>query len=51
LQGDLAISAQGAVSLPAVQRYVDRFLKGDVAPAIEKKQKKGTDLFLNPLLR
>ncbi|WP_063545307.1 hemagglutinin repeat-containing protein [Pseudomonas putida] len=35
LQGDPAISAQGAVSLPAVQRYVDRILKGDVAPAIK----------------
>lgn len=35
LQGDPAISAQGAVSLPAVQRYVDRLLKGDVAPAIK----------------
>ncbi len=35
LQGDTAISAQGAVSLPAVQRYVDRLLNGDVAPAIK----------------
>ncbi|SFW24947.1 filamentous hemagglutinin family N-terminal domain-containing protein [Pseudomonas sp. NFACC19-2] len=35
LQGDPAISAQGAVSLPAVQRYVDRLLKGDIAPAIK----------------
>jgi filamentous hemagglutinin len=35
LQGDPAISAQGAVSLPAVQRYVDRLIKGDVAPAIK----------------
>jgi filamentous hemagglutinin len=35
LQGDPALSAQGGVSLPAVQRYVDRLLKGDVAPAIK----------------
>ncbi|WP_232002927.1 hypothetical protein [Pseudomonas cerasi] len=35
MQGDAAISAQGAVSLPAVQRYVDRLLNGDVAPAIK----------------
>lgn len=35
LQGDTAISAQGAVPLPAVQRYVDRLLSGDVAPAIK----------------
>ncbi|MEC6385131.1 DUF637 domain-containing protein, partial [Pseudomonas aeruginosa] len=35
LQGDRVITAQGAVSLPAVQRYVDRLLKGDVAPAIK----------------
>ncbi len=35
LQGDRVITAQGAVSLPAVQRYVDRLLKGDVVPAIK----------------
>ncbi|RMQ27761.1 Filamentous hemagglutinin, intein-containing [Pseudomonas syringae pv. actinidiae] len=35
LQGDTAISAQGAVSLPAVRRYVDRLLEGDVAPPIK----------------
>ncbi|WP_144656374.1 hemagglutinin repeat-containing protein [Achromobacter dolens] len=35
LQGDPATSAQGSVSLPAVQRYVDRLLKGDIAPAIK----------------
>ncbi|HFQ2175816.1 TPA: DUF637 domain-containing protein, partial [Pseudomonas aeruginosa] len=35
LQGDRVITAQGAVSLPAVQRYVDRLLRGDVAPAIK----------------
>ena len=32
LQGDPATSAQGSVSLPAVQRYVDRLLKSDIAP-------------------
>lgn len=35
LQGDKTISAQDGVSLPAIQRYVDRLLKGDVAPAIK----------------
>ncbi|QQZ42325.1 filamentous hemagglutinin N-terminal domain-containing protein [Pseudomonas sp. SK3(2021)] len=35
LQGDPAISGQKFVSLPAVQRYVDRLLKGDVAPPIK----------------
>lgn len=35
MQGDPATSAQGSVSLPAVQRYVDRLLKGDIAPAIK----------------
>ncbi|WP_123573822.1 hemagglutinin repeat-containing protein [Pseudomonas chlororaphis] len=35
LQGDPAISGQNFVSLPAVQRYVDRLLKGDVAPPIK----------------
>lgn len=35
LQGDLAISGQNFVSLPAIQRYVDRLLKGDVAPPIK----------------
>ncbi|SDI78307.1 hypothetical protein, partial [Pseudomonas panipatensis] len=35
LQGDPNISAQNAVSLPAVQRYVDRLLAGEVAPAIK----------------
>ncbi|WP_152227734.1 DUF637 domain-containing protein [Pseudomonas sp. SCB32] len=35
LQGDKNISAQNAVSLPAVQRYVDRLLAGEVAPAIK----------------
>ncbi|WP_232915293.1 hypothetical protein [Pseudomonas viridiflava] len=34
LQGDPAIIGQNFVSLPAVQRYVDRLLKGDVAPPI-----------------
>ncbi|EOD2820351.1 TPA: hypothetical protein U2K68_003979 [Providencia stuartii] len=28
-------TAQGSVSLPAIQRYVDRLLKGDVAPPIK----------------
>lgn len=35
LQGDFAISGQNFVSLPAIQRYVDRLLKGDVAPPIK----------------
>jgi hypothetical protein len=35
LQGDPAISGQKLVSLPAVQRYVDRLLNGDVAPPIK----------------
>lgn len=35
LQGDPAIGAEGGVSLPAVQRYVDRLLQSDVAPAIK----------------
>ncbi|WP_445656602.1 hemagglutinin repeat-containing protein [Achromobacter sp. NCFB-sbj8-Ac1-l] len=35
LKGDSAISAQDFVSLPAVQRYVDRLLEGDVAPPIK----------------
>ena len=28
-------TAQGAVSLPMVQRYVDRLIKGDIAPPIK----------------
>ncbi|YCH32645.1 hypothetical protein M1D48_17570 [Erwinia sp. D4-22] len=28
-------TVQGTVSLPAIQRYVDRLLKGDVAPPIK----------------
>lgn len=35
LQGDKTISAQDGVSLPAIQRYVDRLLNGDIAPAIK----------------
>ncbi|WP_236250282.1 DUF637 domain-containing protein [Pseudomonas cichorii] len=35
LQGDSTISGQNFVSLPAIQRYVDRLLKGDVAPPIK----------------
>ncbi|MEE3935354.1 hypothetical protein [Pseudomonas viridiflava] len=35
LQGDPAISGQNFVSLPAVQRDVDRLLKGDAAPPIK----------------
>jgi len=35
LQGDPTISGQNFVSLPAVQRYVDRLLKGDAAPPIK----------------
>ncbi|WP_175559649.1 hypothetical protein [Pseudomonas sp. ok266] len=34
-QGDSTISAQNFVSLPAIQRYVDRLLAGDKAPAIK----------------
>ncbi|WP_338483724.1 hypothetical protein VRB67_00795 [Pseudomonas trivialis] len=45
LQGDPAISSQNCVSLPAVQRYVDRLIKGDVAPPIKRTYfpKKGSD--------
>jgi len=35
LRGDQTRTLQGKVSLPAVQRYVDRLLKGDVPPAIK----------------
>ena len=35
LQVDSTISAQNFVSLPAIQRYVDRLLAGDTAPAIK----------------
>ncbi|HGN3019302.1 TPA: RHS repeat-associated core domain-containing protein, partial [Pseudomonas aeruginosa] len=35
LEGDTMQTAQGSVSLPAIQRYVDRLLKGDVAPPIK----------------
>ncbi|PRA34080.1 two-partner secretion domain-containing protein [Pseudomonas poae] len=35
LQGDPVVSGQTHVSLPAIQRYVDRLLKGDVAPPIK----------------
>jgi hypothetical protein len=35
LKGDKTISAQDGVSLPMIQRYVDRLLKGDVAPPIK----------------
>ncbi len=35
LLGDPAISAQNGVSLPAIQRYVDRLLAGDIAPPIK----------------
>ncbi|QEO77445.1 filamentous hemagglutinin N-terminal domain-containing protein [Pseudomonas brassicacearum] len=35
LHGDSTISAQNFVSLPAIQRYVDRLLAGDIAPAIK----------------
>ncbi|MBF7996280.1 RHS domain-containing protein [Rahnella sp. SAP-29] len=35
LEGDPMQSLQGSVSLPAIQRYVDRLLKGDVAPPIK----------------
>ncbi|WP_448632298.1 DUF637 domain-containing protein [Pseudomonas gessardii] len=35
LQGDKTISAQDGVSLPAIQRYVDRLLQGDIAPPIK----------------
>ncbi|RBC01515.1 filamentous hemagglutinin N-terminal domain-containing protein [Pseudomonas sp. MWU12-2115] len=35
LSGDKTISAQDGVSLPMIQRYVDRLLKGDVAPPIK----------------
>lgn len=35
LQGDPVISDQNFVSLPAVQRYVDRLLKGYIAPPIK----------------
>jgi hypothetical protein len=36
LAGDTTIATQGAVSLPMIQRYVDKLLAGDVAPAISK---------------
>ncbi|WP_248129177.1 filamentous hemagglutinin N-terminal domain-containing protein [Pseudomonas sp. W2Aug9] len=35
LRDDKTISAQDGVSLPMIQRYVDRLLKGDVAPPIK----------------
>ncbi|OEZ54716.1 RHS repeat domain-containing protein [Duganella sp. HH105] len=35
LAGDKTLTMQAAVSLPAVQRYVDRLLAGEVAPAIK----------------
>jgi len=35
LKDDKTISAQDGVSLPMIQRYVDRLLKGDVAPPIK----------------
>ncbi|MFP1783873.1 RHS repeat-associated core domain-containing protein, partial [Lonsdalea quercina] len=35
LKGDPMQTVQGTVSLPAVQRYVDRLLKGDIAPPIK----------------
>ena len=35
LLGDPAISAQNGVSLPAIQRYVDKLLAGDIAPPIK----------------
>ncbi|MEQ5209033.1 RHS repeat-associated core domain-containing protein, partial [Proteus sp. fly-1067] len=35
LKGDTMQTVQGSVSLPAIQRYVDRLLKGDVAPPIK----------------
>jgi RHS repeat-associated protein len=35
LKGDTMQTVQGEVSLPAIQRYVDRLLKGDVAPPIK----------------
>jgi RHS repeat-associated protein len=35
LEGDPMLTVQGEVSLPAIQRYVDRLLKGDVAPPIK----------------
>jgi len=35
LRCDLALGAQGAVSLPAIQRYVDRLLAGENPPSIK----------------
>ncbi|WP_017347507.1 RHS repeat-associated core domain-containing protein [Pantoea sp. A4] len=35
LKGDTMQTLQASVSLPAIQRYVDRLLKGDVAPPIK----------------
>ncbi len=35
LKGDTMQTLQGSVSLPAIQRYVDRLLKGDIAPPIK----------------
>ncbi|MDH0093470.1 hemagglutinin repeat-containing protein [Achromobacter mucicolens] len=35
LRGDPALGAQGAVSLPAIQRYVDRLLAGETPPPIK----------------
>ncbi|EDP9633571.1 RHS repeat-associated core domain-containing protein [Salmonella enterica] len=35
LKGDTMQTLQGSVSLPAIQRYVARLLKGDVAPPIK----------------
>ncbi|WP_323743884.1 RHS repeat domain-containing protein [Lelliottia nimipressuralis] len=35
LEGDPMQTIQGSVSLPAIQRYVDRLLKGDIPPPIK----------------
>lgn len=35
LKGDIMQTLQGSVSLPAIQRHVDRLLKGDIAPPIK----------------
>ncbi|MBI0520873.1 RHS repeat-associated core domain-containing protein, partial [Pectobacterium parmentieri] len=35
LKGDTMQTLQGSISLPAIQRYVDRLLKGDIAPPIK----------------
>ena len=36
LKGDKTLATQDAVSLPAVQRYVDKINNGDIAPSIGK---------------